>query len=85
MPVFIVGRHSNLEIMRKIDKEAEQFKDILSIPAIDSYRNNTFKVSIQSKNINTKNCESSKFPAVRSPRLCSQSVQMFHTRLRVPS
>ncbi|KAF1757768.1 hypothetical protein GCK72_014224 [Caenorhabditis remanei] len=44
MPVFVIGRVENLEVMRKIDKEIEKNKDILAISAIDSYRNNTYKL-----------------------------------------
>lgn len=44
MPIFIVGRVENMEIMRRIDVESEKYKDILAISDIDSYRNNTLKV-----------------------------------------
>ncbi|CAO4374105.1 unnamed protein product [Caenorhabditis nigoni] len=44
MPVFIVGRVKNSEVMRRIDEESEENKDMLIISAIDSYRNNTFKL-----------------------------------------
>lgn len=44
MPIFIVGRVENMEIMRRIDVESEKYKDILAISDIDSYRNNTLKL-----------------------------------------
>ncbi|EGT40065.1 CBN-BRE-5 protein [Caenorhabditis brenneri] len=44
MPIFVVGRVENLELQRRVEKESEQKKDILAISAIDSYRNNTFKL-----------------------------------------
>uniref|UniRef100_A0A8R1DNQ4 Hexosyltransferase n=1 Tax=Caenorhabditis japonica TaxID=281687 RepID=A0A8R1DNQ4_CAEJA len=44
MPIFVVGHVENLEVGRKIDREAAKFEDVLAISAIDSYRNNTFKL-----------------------------------------
>ncbi|EGT49290.1 hypothetical protein CAEBREN_26282 [Caenorhabditis brenneri] len=44
MPIFVVGRVENSELQRRVEKESEQKKDILAISAIDSYRNNTFKL-----------------------------------------
>uniref|UniRef100_A0A1I7TUA7 Hexosyltransferase n=1 Tax=Caenorhabditis tropicalis TaxID=1561998 RepID=A0A1I7TUA7_9PELO len=44
MPIFVVGYVNSLEVRRQIDKEVEQYKDLLVISAVDSYRNNTFKL-----------------------------------------
>ncbi|UMM28845.1 hypothetical protein L5515_011499 [Caenorhabditis briggsae] len=44
MSVFIVGRVESSEVMKKIDEESEKNRDMLIISAIDSYRNNTFKL-----------------------------------------
>ncbi|CAI2350784.1 unnamed protein product [Caenorhabditis sp. 36 PRJEB53466] len=44
MPVFVVGHSENSEVRRQVDKEKEEFKDVLEISSIDSYRNNTFKL-----------------------------------------
>lgn len=62
MPVFILGQAKHSELTRRINKESEENRDILAISAIDSYRNNTFKlVAALNYASSPKNCISPDF------------------------